>query len=195
MAMLLIFLMLPWFSHSQTAPETFVIDRVEVHTTFDAAYVLALANAITPPNKSVTEADVECLLNEIRATGLFRRVETKWERRDDGVRRLLLYCTPKSDRKRITISKFSLIDLSDVNENEFLKRMGEKGAFVGMRLVEFPYERLNDIVDESIHESVPAALASKYNGSAWIQFRKDPLGNVEVRIFPERPVCKSSAAE
>jgi hypothetical protein len=193
MATLLILLTLTLFGHSQSAPESFVVDRVEVHAQFDSSYVLALANAITPPNKAVTEADVQCLLDEIRASGLFQRVETKWEKREEGVRRLSLYCTPKSDRKRITISKFSLIGLSDVNENEFLKRMGEKGVFAGMRLIEFPFDRLNDIIDESIRQSISPAAANKYSGSAWILFRKDSFGNVEVKIFSDRPVCNSSA--
>ena len=172
---------------------TFVIERVEVHSQFDSSYVLALANATVPPNRAVSQSDVDCLLNELRGSGLFDKIETKWIRKDDGVVRLSLYCTSKSRRSLFTISKFSLISLTDVDENQFLKRMAEKDVFIGTQLTQFTYDELNDLIDDSIQKSVGPDLANKYTGSAWVQFRNEGSGGVEVQIFPERPKCLNPA--
>lgn len=177
------------FGHAAAQSPTFVVERVEVHAQFDSSYVLALANAILPPNKAVSQSDVDCLLNELRGSGLFEKIETKWTRKDAGVVRLSLYCTSKTRRNLFTISKFSLISLTDVDQTQFLKRMAEKGVFIGTQLTQFTYDELNDLIDDSIHKSVGPDLASKYTGSAWVQFRNEGSGSVEVQIFPERPKC------
>jgi hypothetical protein len=129
------------------------------------------------------------LLNELRSSGLFEKVETKWTRKDAGVVRLSLYITSISRRNLFTISKFSLISLTDVDEKQFLERMAEKGVFPGTQLTQLTYDDLNDLIDDAIQKSVRPDLASKYTGSAWVQFRNDGSGGVEVRIFPERPKC------
>jgi len=176
------------FSYQTSSNASFIVQRVEVYAKFDSSYILALANARLPPNKRVTEADVQCLLNEIRDSGLFENVKAKWNN-EAGVRRLSLYCTSKRGRPQMSISKFSLHGLPAVNQNEFLKRMREKGVFTGMRLLQFTYDELNDKIDESINQSVPADMADKYRGSAWIEFWTDALGGVEVRIFHEQADC------
>ena len=183
-------LIAPFGYQSSEKPATFVVERVEAHAQFDSAYILALANTLVPPDRAVTQSDVQCLLDELRASGLFEKVEAKWEHETLRVRRLSLYCTSKSNRNRITISKFSLCALPGVNEEEFLKRMGEKGAVSGIALGQFTYDELNDIIDDSIHQSVRADFAGKYNGSAWVLFRPDESGSVEVLILPESPSCK-----
>src|SRR5215204_1979202 len=104
------------FGNAAAQTPTFVVERVEVHAQFDSSYVLALANAILAPNKAVSQSDVDCLLNELRGSGLFEKIETKWTRKDVGILRLSLYCTSKSGRNLFTISKFSLISLTDVDE-------------------------------------------------------------------------------
>lgn len=167
---------------------SFTVQHVEVYAKFDSAYILALANDRLPHNKRVTEADVQCLLNELRNSGLFKDVKAKWNN-EAGVRRLSLYTTSKRGRPQMSISKFSLHGLPAVNQDEFLKRMGEKGVFTGMRLLQFTYDELNDIIDESINQSVPADMADKHRGSAWIEFRTDALGGVEVRILHEQTDC------
>lgn len=186
-------LIAPFGYQSSEKPATFVVERVEVHAQFDSGYILALANTLVPPDRAVTQSDVQCLLDELKASGLFRKVEAKWANESLSVRRLLLYCTSKSNRNRITISKFSLCALPGVNGEEFYKRMGDKGAVSGIALGQFTYDELNDVIDDSIHQSVRADFAGKYNGSAWIQFRLVTPDSVEVRIFPEIPDCKISA--
>lgn len=181
------------FGNAAAQTPTFVVERVEVHAQFDSSYVLALANAILPPNKAVSQSDVDCLLNELRGSGLFEKIETKWTRKDAGVVRLSLYCTSKTRRNLFTISKFSLTSLTDVDETQFLKRMAEKGVFIGTQLTQFTYDELNDIIDDSIQKSVGPDLASKYTGSAWVQFRNEGSGGVEVQIFPEQPKCLNPA--
>ncbi len=177
------------FGNAAAQIPTFVVERVEVHAQFDSSYVLALANAILPPNRAVSQSDVDCLLNELRGSGLFEKIETKWIRKDGGIVRLSLHCTSKSRRNLFTISKFSLISLKDVDESQFLKRMAEKGVFIGTQLTQFTYDELNDSIDDSIQKSVGPDLASKYTGSAWVQFRNEGRAGVEVQIFPERPIC------
>ena len=132
------------FGNAAAQTPTFVVERVEVHAQFDSSYVLALANAILPPNKAVSQSDVDCLLNELRGSGLFEKIETKWTRKDAGVVRLSLYCTSKTRRNLFTISKFSLISLTDVDEKQFLERMAEKGVFPGAQLTQLTYDDLND---------------------------------------------------
>ncbi len=177
------------FGNAAAQAPTFVVERVEVHAQYDSSYVLALANAILPPNKTVSQSDVDCLLNELKRSGLFEKIETKWTKKDAGIVRLSLYCTSRPRRNLFTISKFSLISLSDVDENKFLKRMAEKSVFVGTQLTQLTYDELNDLIDEAIQKSVGPDLASKYAGSAWVQFRNEHSGEVEVQIFPERPKC------
>jgi hypothetical protein len=185
-----LWLIAPFGIQCSEKPATFVVERVEAHAQFDSAYILALANTLVPPDRPVTQSDVECLVSELKDSGLFDKVEAKWNNPDLGVRRLLLYCTSKPNRSRITISKFTLSALPGVNEEEFLKRMGDKGAVSGIALSQFSYDELNDIIDDSIHKSVSADFAGKYNGSAWVQFRVDESGSVEVLILPESPNCK-----
>src|SRR5215203_4247454 len=167
------------FGNAASQTSDFVVERVEVHAQIDSSYVLAIANAILPPNKAVSQSDVDCLLNELRGSGLFEKIETKWIRNDGGGVRLSLYCTSKSRRNLFTISKFSLISLTDVDENRFLKRMAEKGVFIGTQLTQFTYDELNDLIDDSIKKSVGPVLATKYTGSAWVQFRNEGSGGVE----------------
>lgn len=193
MLLLLALWLVPAFGvQSSEKPATFVIERVEAHAQFDSAYILALANTLVPPDRPVTQSDVQCLLAELTASGLFEKVEAKWNNQDLAVRRLLLYCTANRNRNRITISKFTLSALPGVNEAEFLKRMAQKGAVTGIALNQFSYDELNDLIDDSIHQSLEADFPGKYDGSAWVQFRLDEIGTVEVLILPQSPTCKHS---
>jgi hypothetical protein len=193
MYILIMVLNLCMFGSQSSSDPSFVVERVEAHAQFDSAYILALANTRLPPNKRVKQSEVECLLTELKDSGLFQKIKAKWDHVGD-IRRLYLYTISRPDRERMPISKFSLVGLSDVNQNEFLKRMVEKGAFTGMPSLQFSYDHLNDIIDESIQQSVPADLRSKYVGSAWIEFKVDELGGVVVTIFHEQTDCKVRAS-
>ena len=169
-------------------PPDFVVERVELHGTYDSTYVLTLANIILAPNKQVSESDVRCLLDEVKASGLFRDLTYKWDNNSGGVRRLSLWSQSRFDRKSVRISKFTLEGFPDVNYDEFLRKIGERGLTSGMLLSEVAYDRLSDTITETITKLVPEAVARKYEGSAWILFRADS-DSVEVRVVHDLRFC------
>ncbi len=138
----------------------------------------------------MSDSDVECLIDEIKASGLFTRVTYKWDKNTGAIRRLSLYSQSRLDRKSVKISKFTLEGFPDVNYDEFLRKIGERGLTTGMLLSEVTYDSLSDTITDTITKLVPEALAQKYEGSAWIRFRADS-DSVEVKVVHDLRFCHS----
>jgi hypothetical protein len=168
---------------------TFRVERVYVFTEYDSSFVLAVANQVLPPDRAVTQADVECLLANLRASGLFDRVEPKWSHVGESVRTLTLRCHAKRGRRQFVISKVSLIDLPEVDKSVFSTNLADKGLKPGTRLLQLTYDQLNDLVDNSIRDAIPPTLVTKYGGSAWISFAPSGVGRIEIKVFPSKPKC------
>lgn len=170
----------------------FFIESVTVFSKYDSAFVLKLSDSVLPPNKEVTEKDVHCLLGALDHSGLFGLITMEWTDAGKGIRRLALHCEPKPGREAFVISTVSLVRLPEVDKVEFMRRMSEKGIKAGTPLIQFTYEQLNAMVDESIRQTVSPERAKEYGGSAWIVFRPDRQGEIEVRVTESSPPCSLS---
>jgi hypothetical protein len=180
----------PNISTSANSKQTFRIERVYVFAQYDSAFVLAVAHAVLRPDRDLSESQVDCLLATLRASGLFERVQTEWSYPESGIRRLTLHCYTRPGRKRFIVSRISLVDLPEVDSKLFLKHLADKGLKPGVTLLQFPYDEMNEIVDESIRSAVPKERISKYQGSAWISFKQTSKGRIEIRAFASEPNCQ-----
>lgn len=168
---------------------TFRVDRVYVFAKYDSSFALALANELIPPDRDVTQAEVDCLLSDLKASGLFDRIEAKWTNSGGNVRTLTLHCRPTPGREHFVVSKISLVGLREVDPKAFSKSLADKGLKPGVRLLQFTYDTLNELVDDSIRRAVSPELVSEYGGSAWISFKVNGLRHVEIKVFSSKPKC------
>lgn len=195
LAVVLFLFLLPQQEITRVEPESFHIERIYVFATYDAAYVLDLANGLLPPDKEVTEADVTCVVNELRSAGLFANIKIEWTESDNKrIRTLTLHCESKAGREAFLMSGIVPMGMPEVSTEQFVKQMAAKEVKAGSSLLHVPLRDLDDKVDEWFRESAPAAAEKKYRETIWITYRPTGPGTFEIRVLPRRPECSVAPA-
>ena len=186
--LLLLALFLPTPAQTEANSGKFYVERVYVFSKYDPSFVLQLANTILPPNKEVSQADVECLITVLKDSGLFDQIKTKWSYSGKDIRTLELHCDPQPGREQFVVSRVSLVNLPQIDAWKFSNSITVKGVKAGVPLLNFTYDGINKAVDDSIGESVSPELL-KDLGSAWISFKPDGEGKIEILVLENKPEC------
>ena len=192
LALVLLLVLLPQHGISHRQPERFYVEHITVFATYDAAYVLDLANGVLPADKEVTDADVDCVVNELRSSGLFAAIRIEWTEQGKGTRKLAIHCEAQAGREAFQLSGIVPVGMPEVPTEQFVKQMEAKQIKAGSSLLYASYNDLNEKLDEWFKESASGEVKKKYSQTAWITYRPTRLGVVEIRVMPARPKCDSA---
>lgn len=188
----LFLIMLPPQERARVDRDKFYVEKIVAFATYDAAYVLDLANGLLPPNKQVTEADVKCVINELRNSGLFEDVRIEWTEQRQGIKTLNIHTTSVVGREGFVLSGIKPFGMPELSFDQFVEQMKPKLVKTGSSLLFPPYPELNDKLDAWFRESASSDVAKKYGQTAWITFRPTGPASVEVLVLPSRPDCKAT---
>ena len=194
LVLVLFLILLPAQQTSQMEPERFHVEHITVFATYDAAYVLDLANGLLPPDKEVTDADVSCVVAELRNSGLFADIKIEWTDKGMGTRKLALHCESQAGREAFQLSGIVPLGMPEVSRKRFVQQMEAKQIKAGSSLLYASYNDLNEKLDEWFKESASPDVRKKYGETAWITYRPTGPATFEVRVMAGRPKCTDAPA-
>lgn len=175
----------------QASPTSFYV-RVEALTDYDSRYIFYRSNQIIPQDRRVHEGDikdaVQCLVDDLKATGMFANVTTSLVKTsDDDVRKLEINTTYQRGFPRFIISEISLDKMPQVDALKFQAALKKRGLVPGIRLLQHYYSGL----DEKINESVAEAASGSASGDLHPRITIRPAGTEKVKILisPEYLAC------
>lgn len=160
---------------------SFYVERVEVQTKYDSRYIFERVSAIVPPNKLVRESDIECLISELKASGIFDDIRTKLIQTREDTRRLVLSATYHRQLENFIISDITLDELSEVDKAEFQLALDKKGLKLGIPFLKYRYRELVEKITESLREVYPDSSMRDKMGMPWIIIR--PVAGNELRLI------------
>jgi hypothetical protein len=178
----------------QADTSKFYVERVDVITKYDSRYILGLANQIVAPDKLISKSDVECLVNELKESGIFADVQaelTPTEQKD--VYRLLLTTVYHPQIKSFVVNEIALEGLPDVDKAKFQLSLHKEGLVPGVAFLKYPFNELEDKVGGALREAYLKSSAEAEGETYWITIR--PIGEEKLKLIvsPTYSRCSASA--
>jgi hypothetical protein len=172
--------------------------RVEALTDHDSRYIFNRSNRIIPQDRLVKESDiqgaVQCLVDDLKASGMFEDVRAKLLRTSEAdVRKLEIETIYHRQMGNLTISEVSLDKLPQVDDVKFQAALKKRGITVGLPLLRYYYsgleERINDSLAEASSNSINEGIEP-----AWITIRPAGSRKLKVIVSPGYSVCSRFAS-
>ena len=173
--------------------------QVEAFSKYNAHYIFAYASEFFPPDEPVKEIDVprkiHCLVNELKASGIYEDVEAEVNPSSrEGIRWLyvrVIYCR---NIKNLVISEILQEGFPEVNMEKFKSLLKENGIEPGIRFLKYNYAELTDKALNSLREAYPKELIQGDDDKrAWFIIRPAGYGKVKLTISSAIPTCVSAS--
>jgi RHS repeat-associated protein len=108
------------------------VPRVEALTKHDSRYIFNRSNRIIPQDRLVKESDIQgavrCLVDDLKASGMFADVRAKLVRTSEvDVRKLEIETVYHRQMANFTISEIALVKLPQVDEAKFQMALKKRG--------------------------------------------------------------------
>src|SRR5712692_10026220 len=113
---------------AQFDSSNFYVESIEAQTIYDSRYIFERASRIVPPEKLVGMNDIQCLVTELKASGIFEDVKAEVTVTGPNTRKLLLSCRYRSHVDRFVISEIALDGFSYVDKSRFEKELDKRGV-------------------------------------------------------------------
>jgi outer membrane protein assembly factor BamA len=179
----LLLILLFVFPLSQQSKSDFYVERVEVDTEYDARYVRDVTVAIMPPDRLVSERDVTCVIDELKASGIFSSVEVKiLLTKDKDIRRLFIAAKLHSQIESFVINDFVVNGISEVDEEKFRAKLIEYGLNKGDLFWKFPYGELKRKITKAINEAKSKNATQDDEIIPWIAIKADGVEKVRIVV-------------
>jgi hypothetical protein len=129
-----------------------IVHRVFVRTPYNASVVFEYTNRIIPEGQPATPALVQCLISQLRATGMFSDLNVTLKPIGGGnvdVEILPVWSKLKDGFivKEITIDGFTAFD-----QTLMIKMLERKGLKVGVPVLKYPLPSIRNMALESVRE-------------------------------------------
>lgn len=178
---------------TQSASPTFYVGTVEVLTTYDSRYVLRRTNQIFTSDIPIQQSDIDCLVAELKATGIFADVQTELTSSKHRNFRKLLISTKNADRiDEFTIGEVVLSGLPEVDGARFQAALSKRGVKRNTFLMKYSFSELEERVSEALREVYPSSVDKKPLGLAWVTITTDGVKRVKLIVSPAYSVCGHS---
>jgi hypothetical protein len=178
----------------QSDSSVFYIEKIGANSKYDSRYIFNRAFQIIPQDKPVRESEIktsiQCLVSDLKASGIFEDV--KVELRETGkanARTLLVDVVYHSELERFVISDVVLTDFSEVDKGKFFAALAGKGLKSGVPFLRYYYGELERKIGEALVEAYPM---SQYKGDKtyWLTIVADGMKKVKLVISPSYLGCK-----
>lgn len=175
----------------QSDPTGFYV-RVEAVTDHDSRYIFNRSNRIIPQYRLVKESDiqgaVQCLVDDLKASGMFADVKAKLVRTSEvDVRKLEIKTVYHRQMASFVISEISLDKLPQVDDAKFQPALKKRGIVPGLPLLSYYYSGLEERINESLEEA--SSSSTKGDMESWITIRPAGSGKVKVVVSSGYSVC------
>ncbi len=170
---------------------TFYVDSVEAQTVYDSRYIFERASAILPNDKLLRKSDVECLENELNASGIFDEVRIQLIRTSADHRKLLIFTTYHRSFGQFVIKDVVLEELPFVNARKFKAELRRQGVRPGTALIRYYYRNLEEKINRAFRHALPLEMAARFSGSTWITIRTVAPESVEIQVSSGFRGCAS----
>lgn len=168
--------------------------RVEALTEHDSTYIFNRSNRIIPQDRLVKESEIQgavrCLVDDLKASGMFADVRAKLVRTSEvDVRKLEIETVYHRQTAAFIISEISLDKLPQVNEAKLQTALKKRGITPGLPLLRYYYSGLQERINEAFREVSSNSLTKEHIGSAWITIRPAGRGKLKLIVSPEYSAC------
>lgn len=178
----------------QSTSSTFYVRDVDVLTEYDSRYVLERVGLIIPPEKSVEQKDIDCLVNELKASGIFEDVKVELTPAAGGERKLTLTCVYPGRIRAITISKVEIEGIPEADKAKFGAGLSKRGVVPGTPLMKYYFRSLEERINAALRASLPDKMAADFSGSAWLTIRPDGKEKVKLIVSPGYAGCDAGSS-
>ena len=175
---------------TQSVSPTFYVERTYVVSKYNASYILSYANQIIPPNKLVSKRDVDCLVGELNASGIFGEIKTELIQTEADAGRLTITAGDEPNAKRLSIDEIALEGLPEIDMAKLQAKLRHKGVKPGISVTKYDYRALEKKVSNALRESLPKSIVNEYMGSAWLAFRPAGERKMKLIVSPEYSGCR-----
>lgn len=167
--------------------------RVEALTDHDSRYIFNRSNRIIPQDRLVQESDiqgaVQCLVDDLKASGMFADVRVKLLSTSEAdVRKLEIETIYRRELASLTISEVSLDKLPQVDDVKFQAALKKRGITAGLPLLRYYYSGLEERINESLAEASSSSI-DEGTESAWITIRPAGSRKLKVIVSPGYSAC------
>lgn len=178
-------------SFMQSDTLAFYIEKIFTDTKYDSRYILGHALLFLPPDKRSNESDVQCLVSELKASGIFEDVQAKLiQTGKDDARDLEIKPIYHRDIERFVISEIALSGFPEIDRLKFQSLLKKKGIKPGIPFLRFPFNELEDKVGEAGRESYTQIPVTAKNGVPyWITIKSNGLRKVKLIVSPPPSRC------
>jgi hypothetical protein len=174
---------------SQFDSSNFYVESIEAQTTYDSRYIFERASRIVPPEKLVGMNDIQCLVTELKASGIFEDVKAEVTVTGSNTRKLLLSCRYRSDIDRFVISEIVLDGVPYADKAKFRTELNRRGVKAGVPFIKYYFRSLEEKINKAFRVSLPKDMASKFSGWTSITIRPAEAGKIKVTVSQESGSC------
>jgi len=168
----------------------FYVKDVEVVTTYDARYVLRRTNQIFSSDKPSQQNDIDCLVRELKATGIFADVQARVTPiQNETFRKVLITTKYAPGINEFTIGEIVLTDLPEVNNARFQQELAHRGIKSNTPLLKYSFTKLEETISEVLRSVYPNNDEKAAVGLAWVTIRADGVKRVKVIVSPAYLGC------
>jgi hypothetical protein len=182
---LLALLLIPVTAHAQ---KQFYVDQVYVNSDYNARYILTFANEIVPVRGLSSEHAIGCLVTELNASGMFKALNVKLERRSHGRYNLHILPQYKGDPRAYRISDIVIDPASAFDGQKLLRALVRHGVNSGRLFM--PYSDIEQAIGDTF-DDLRRSDDTPSTSDPWIRARL--TGNDQVRLIISRkgPICSA----
>ena len=188
MLMLLFCLLVSLAPAPSGAPE-FYVDQTVAYADYGSIYILRLASEIVPPDELRSEADVACLIEEIKKSGLF--VDVQMELAQGGrsdARILSITATPDPHLQVATLSEVELVGFPKADLASFRRALAKHDVKLGGPFTKYSLGELMDRVNMALQESGQKIDLKNSAEIPWITVRQAGPGSIKLIVSPRYSV-------
>ena len=166
----------------------YYINRVIVHSDYNAGYILTYSNAIIPPDKLINQSDVDCFLKELKNSEVFKEIKIRKEK-VRGENDFELHITPSYVKgfRDLIIAEIVLEDLPNINKEKFISEISNQKLLIGGKFSDYPFGNIVDKVYLALKKS--SEISNDEVEIPWLKIRKFDEDKVKIIVSRDWVTC------
>jgi hypothetical protein len=134
------------------------VSRIFVVTPYNASIIFEYANAAFPEDEPLRDGAIDCLVAELKATGLFTDISVILKPTEDG-REVNIDIKPvwNPRREKFVIEEIVFEGFTGIDGQDLPGRLRQKGLIEGTPLMSYPISKIKVLVDDTVQEMSLAA--------------------------------------
>ncbi len=141
------------FLAASQGPTNLQVNRIFVESPYNASIVFEYANAAIPEDQPLMNGAIDCLISELKSTGLFTDLRVTLIPVQDGQKvDVNIVPTWIQQRQSLVIEEIVFDGFTGIDEGELRKKLESKGLAQGAPLLQHPVQKIHTEVREAAKE-------------------------------------------